>query len=296
LKENARSSRIQVSPMRKARQTSAGSFLPIEAEKKRRAAAAVSSSAPLRGCSKRVAEAAVDAQADAKLTDTLENTRRSLKKLQSENKQLKASLDGLNSNLKAVMNSCHDSGVAGRMAKIIDSFESKRELKGGGVCVVWDRLYSDAMGRVDRMERCRAECALSPQRASSKQRAPIDQSEMKWQSQTFSHVAPDPLESASVSPTIASFGDLAGLSGSCWSLPPCSASRQARCASAHRLRASRQASRGRLLLSSCVVSPHGEEQGLASRSSTASPPCRRPKTSLSLPSLHGHRHPSYQNN
>jgi len=300
---------VQSSPCESSVQKETGGpCLPVEAEKKPRAAAAVSSSVP---SSKRVAEVTCDVQADAKLAASLENTRRSLKKLAAENKELKASLDGLNSNLKAVMNSCQDSGASVRMAKIIDNFELKRELKGAGVFPVWDRLYSDAMGRVDRLERCRAECVTSPHRASSKRSPTAQSEEMKWQSQTFStfpHVAPDLLEShdslctsASVSPTKASFGDFAGLSqtisGGCWSLPPCSASRQARCASAHRLRAARQASRGgRLLLSSCVVSPHGEEQGPASRSSTASPPCRRPKTSLSLPSLHGHRHPSYQNN
>jgi DNA repair exonuclease SbcCD ATPase subunit len=244
---------------------------------------------------------------DAELASKLEKTRSALKKLEAENKQLKGALDSLNSNLKTVVSTCHDSSVAKHVAEIIDKLELKRELKGSGVCAVWDRLYCDAMTRVDRMERSRKDC-LSPLRSlSSSKGASLEELEQespaKSQSpqrcQRYSHIdsdVHDSLRTSSQDSTLASnlHCTTLGSTATSWCLPPCSPTRQVRCASASRLRASRQSSRGGRAVRLCVPEDHSGSIAHCGTLSPVSPPCRSLKSSVSLPFLHGHRLPSWQ--
>lgn len=257
--------------------------------------------------SKRAAETSCESSVDAELMERLEKTRSALKKLETENKQLRKALDGLHSNLKTVVNTCRESGVAMQVVDVIDKLELKKELKGAGMCAVWDRLYSDAMERIERMERSRKE-SVSPERRSMSHSLP-DEPEQDWQQKLSPpqiHIhSPDHLESHRNPSKSALGADLPSVQANPapkpWSLPPCSAPRPARCASAHRLRASRQASRGRT--ATAMSSTAGFGQSVEEYGAGLSP-CRTPslspskknkvERSVSLPFLHGYKLSSWQ--
>merc|ERR1712070_89974 len=117
-----------------------------------------------------------DAQEAANLTKALERSKEALRNLESENKQLRSALDGLHANLKTVISSYKDSGVAMKVATLINNDGLTCEFKGAGVCAVWDRLYADAMERIDRMEQ-RRDCFNSPQRSLSSARKSLTDDE-----------------------------------------------------------------------------------------------------------------------
>jgi len=251
---------------------------------------------------------------DDELRATLEKTRNSLKKLEEENVQLKKALDGLHTNLKTVVNTCRESGVALQVVEAIDTYELRKDSKGPAG-VVWDRLYGDAMERIHRTERCR-EASASPERRcmSATRRHMMSGSEQDCNvtmSPPRVHVhAADQLESHRSSDD-ALGADLpfapASTAPKSWSLPPCSASRQVRCGSAHRLRVSRQATRGRAsstnspkknMASTCGFSQRSDEFDLLSPCRSKSPQKKKEEKTLeksvSLPFLHGYKLPSWQ--
>jgi len=276
---------------------------------------------------RRVAETACEPDGLPQLASSLDKTRIALKKLEVENKQLKKALDGLHNNLKTVVSSCRESGVAMQVVEILDKLDVKKELKGSSVYPVWDRLYIDAMARIDRMELARC---MSPDRRSmfssthslpeeteqehnmkaSLLQVPVnsyDQLESHRSSSDSAQGADLSCFKACGSSDLALGADLPDASPICapksWSLPPCSASRQVRCGSAHRLRASRQASRGRASSAMSMsttngLTHHGEEYGAGSSSCRSlSPQKPSPKKkvdrTVSLPFLHGHKLPSW---
>lgn len=289
---------------------------------------ATSKGAPKRSSSahKRVTETACEPSESPQLASSLEKTRTSLKKLEVENKQLKKALEGLHNNLKTVVNSCRDSGIAMQVVEIIDKLDLKTQLKGSSVSPVWDRLYIDAMARIDRMDIVRT---VSPDRRSmfSSTHSLIEEDEQEH------HTKASPLLQVHMSPgeqleSHRSYSDsVHGIDGVCakacgssdlalgadlpdappicaprtWSLPPCSASRQVRCASAHRLRASRQASRGRLSSGMSATNGfghHSDECGAGlspcrSPSPQKASPKKKVERTVSLPFLHGHKLPSW---
>lgn len=242
-------------------------------------------------------ESVSEQRVDAELSSALEDTRSALHTLKAENKQLKTALDGLHTKLKSVASSCHDSGLALRVAEIV----SKSEFKQNYADVpVFDRLYGDAMERVDRMERCRRDC-LSPSRCSSKSSA-VDDAERgcstsmtSWFAQVDLANCTSPTLSANYGTKLEFLPDLSRaspqkLSMKSLSLPPCSVSRQvSRCASSHHLRSTRRPRSGKLCTSNSVVGIGEELCATRSLCDRASPERMRMNASTSLPFLHGHR-------
>lgn len=238
---------------------------------------------------------------DAGLIEALENTKAALRKLELENKELRRELDGLHTNIKAIVNAGGESSAAMQVASIIDNLDMKREWKGAcTTSAVWDRLYTDAMDRIDRMERHRKD-GMSPTKSLTSPTMSFQESEHVCQMKPVSQQPPSQMEpdspersrDPSSDPLFASMSNLTCTSWSSppkqWSLPPCSPpSRQARCPSAHRLRASRQASRA---LQSPSRRPYrsAELEIAPPRCSTALSPSKKIESSISLPSLHGHR-------
>lgn len=249
-----------------------------------------------------------DDQEVANLTTALERSKDALRNLESENSQLRSALDGLHANLKTVISSYKDTGVAMKVATLINNDGLKSEFKGAGVCAVWDRLYADAMERIDRMEQ-RRDCFNSPQRSLLSARKSLTDDEFdnqtkSWPCQMFAHIDPD-VPDMDFSPCKESVlsADLPSVTfpstAKSWTLPPCSASRQVRCASAHRLRASRQASRSRAATSYGMTRQSEDPSAALLTFCSTGSPSRSPSknqlnASVSLPSLHGHRLPSWQ--
>jgi myosin heavy subunit len=231
---------------------------------------------------------------------SLEDTKRALKRLESENKELKVTLDGLQAKLKCVIDSCHETSVASQLSDVISNVGLK-QMKFG---VVWDRLYGDAMERIDRMDK-RPVHAQPPTMSPESENSFVEEREHSCTSKALANVSghsdahhrimltPDVSNNVfcsrpDTSPRSVSFHATAmgGWPQKALSLPPCTAARRLpKFVSSNHLRSARHSSRGKRATSSTTFNYGGED----SRSCTPSPQRKRPSTSVSLPFLHGHR-------
>lgn len=262
-----------------------------------------------------------EAKSEAK--STLEDSRRSLKRLELENQQLKAALEGLHRKLRDVVGSCAESKAVSQLSEVI-SMVGTHQMKFSKN--VWERLYGDAMHRVERIDRTE-ELPLLTRKSATSEQSPVEAQEQKVPQKGLTTLAanahqlviePDmssPFRKLHDNPSDVLLGTKlfhhtvgGGWSQKSLSLPPCTVSRRMpKCASAYHLRSGRRA-RGKMATTSGgfefgredprsgSISPQkGRPRGNFqcgsddSISCSISPQKGRPSTSVSLPSLHGFR-------
>mmetsp|Transcript_28888 Transcript_28888/g.52816 ORF Transcript_28888/g.52816 Transcript_28888/m.52816 type:complete len:730 (-) Transcript_28888:193-2382(-) len=241
------------------------------------------------------------------LKSTLEDSRRSLRRLELENQQLKTALEGLHRKLKSAVGSCPESGVVSQLSEVISMVDAHQMKFSKNV---WERLYGDAMHRYERIDRTE-ELPLLTRKSAGAEEAAADEQEQKVFAKGLATLSanlsanlnahnqmvieqPDtlPFRKLHGNPTDVLLGTklfhatgMGGQSQKSLSLPPCTVARRVpKCASAYHLRSGRR-SRGKQATTSSNFHIGSEDV----RSCSVSPQKGRPSTSISLPSLHGYR-------